>query len=126
MIDSTGYNIVDDLTCALVPTTDRQGSSFNPNLGVLQDNTGPLDGAPGDTSPTLTEALPTGSIAIDTADPAGANNPATDERGVSRPQGTQPVMSAPTRPSLPYSWRPSCPPPGTPAAGPSPRPYGCF
>ena len=85
-IDSTGYNIVDDLTCALVPTTDRQGSSFNPNLGVLQDNTGPVDGAPGDTSPTLTEALPTGSIAIDTADPAGANNPATDERGVSRPQ----------------------------------------
>jgi CSLREA domain-containing protein len=87
-IDSTGYNIVDDNTCLLGQASDREGSSFNPNLGVLQDNTGPLDGAPGDTSPTLTEALPTGSIAIDTADPAGANNPATDERGVSRPQGT--------------------------------------
>jgi hypothetical protein len=88
VIDSTGYNIVDDSTCALGQASDREGSSFNPNLGVLQDNTGPLDGAPGDTTPTLTEALPTGSIAIDTADPAGANNPATDERGVSRPQGT--------------------------------------
>jgi hypothetical protein len=118
-IDSTGYNIVDDLTCALVPTTDRQGSSFNPNLGVLQDNTGPLDGAPGDTSPTLTEALPTGSIAIDTADPAGANNPATDERGVSRPQGTAsdvgayeaipPVFVAPILPAAghPPSGNPS-------------------
>jgi hypothetical protein len=93
-IDSTGYNIVDDNTCALVPATDRQGSSFNPNLGALQDNTGPLDGAPGNTSPTLTEALPTGSSAIDTADPAGANNPATDERGVSRPQGTQSDVGA--------------------------------
>jgi CSLREA domain-containing protein len=93
-IDSTGYNIVDDLTCALVPTTDRQGSSFNPNLGVLQDNTGPVDGAPGDTKTTRTEALPTGSIAIDTADPAGANNPATDERGVTRPQGTQSDVGA--------------------------------
>jgi CSLREA domain-containing protein len=93
-IDSTGYNIVDDSTCALGQASDREGSSFNPNLGVLQDNTGPLDGAPGDTSPTLTEALPTGSIAIDTADPAGANNPATDERGVSRPQGIQSDVGA--------------------------------
>jgi hypothetical protein len=96
VIDSTGsgYNIVDDATCALGRAGDREGSSFNPNLGALQDNTGPLDGAPGDTSPTLTEALPTGSIAIDTADPAGANNPATDERGVTRPQGTQSDVGA--------------------------------
>ena len=109
VIDSTGYNIVDDATCALVRAGDREGSSFNPNLGALQDNTGPLDGAPGDTSPTLTEALPTGSIAIDTADPAGANNPATDERGVTRPQGAQsdvgayeaipPVVVAPVLPA---------------------------
>ncbi len=94
MIDSTGYNIVDDNTCALGPSSDREGSSFNPNLGALQDNRGPVDGALGDTSPTLTEALPTGSIAIDTADPAGANNPATDERGVSRPQGAQSDVGA--------------------------------
>jgi CSLREA domain-containing protein len=94
VIDSTGYNIVDDNTCALVPTTDRQGSTFNPNLGLLQDNTGPADGAPGDTSPTLTEALPTGSLAIDTADPVGANNPTTDERGVARPQGGQSDVGA--------------------------------
>ncbi len=108
-IVSTGYNIVDDNTCALTRTTDRQGSTFNPNLGALQDNTGPVDGAPGDTSPTLTEALPKGSIAIDTADPALANNPATDERGITRPQGTAsdvgayefipPVFVAPTLPA---------------------------
>jgi hypothetical protein len=94
VIDSTGYNIVDDATCALVPTSDRQGSSFNPNLGALQDNGGPTDGAPTATSPTLTEALPTGSIAIDTADPVGANNPAADERGITRPQAAQSDVGA--------------------------------
>jgi CSLREA domain-containing protein len=94
VIDSTGYNIVDDATCALVPASDRQGSTFNPNLGALQDNGGPADGAPSDTSPTLTEALPTGSIAIDTADPAGANNPTTDERGITRPQAAQSDVGA--------------------------------
>jgi CSLREA domain-containing protein len=94
VIDSTGYNIVDDTTCALVPASDRQGSTFNPNLGALQDNGGPADGAPTATSPTLTEALPTGSIAIDTADPAGANNPATDERGITRPQAAQSDVGA--------------------------------
>ena len=93
---SNGYNLADDTTGAFTDTSDRQGSTFNPDLGALQDNTGPTDGAPapGATSPTLTEALPKGSIAIDTADPAGANNPATDERGVTRPQGAQSDVGA--------------------------------
>jgi hypothetical protein len=94
LLVSRGYNLADDTTCAFTGTGDRQGSTFNPNLGPLQDNTGPTDGAPGATSPTLTEALPSGSIAIDTADPAGANNPATDERGVTRPQGAQSDVGA--------------------------------
>jgi hypothetical protein len=85
---STGYNLADDTTCALTGTGDRQGSTFNPQLGALKDNGGPQDGAPGAFSATLTEALPKGSIAIDTADPQAANNPTVDERGVTRPQGS--------------------------------------
>jgi hypothetical protein len=118
---SNGYNLADDTTCAFTNTSDRQGSTFNPDLGALQDNTGPVDGAPGDTSPTLTEALPKGSIAIDTADPALANNPATDERGITRPQGTAsdvgayeaipPVFVAPILPAAGHL--PSGPPSST-------------
>lgn len=85
-ITSTGHNIVDDTTCGLGGTADREGSSFNPNLGTLGDNKGPVDGAPGSvTSPTLTEALPASSIAIDTADTAIC--PGSDERHITRPQG---------------------------------------
>ncbi|MFY9615848.1 MAG: right-handed parallel beta-helix repeat-containing protein, partial [Candidatus Dormiibacterota bacterium] len=106
-ITSTGYNLSNDTTCGLTGTGDRQGSTFNPNLGPLQDNNGPTDGAPGATSATLTEALPKGSIAIDTADPNAANNPATDERHVTRPQGAASDVGAyeyiPPTPTLPLA-----------------------
>ncbi|MEA2681858.1 MAG: hypothetical protein QOK05_186 [Chloroflexota bacterium] len=83
---SNGYNLANDNSCGLTGTADRQGSQYNPNLGVLADNGGPRDGAPTADSPTLTRALPSGSIAINTAD--NANCPAIDERGVTRPQQT--------------------------------------
>ncbi|MGB2938828.1 MAG: choice-of-anchor Q domain-containing protein, partial [Candidatus Dormiibacterota bacterium] len=106
-ITSTGYNLSNDTTCGLTGTGDRQGSTFNPNLGPLQDNNGPTDGAPGATSATLTEALPKGSIAIDTADPNAGNNPATDERHVTRPQGAASDVGAyeyiPPTPTLPLA-----------------------
>ena len=51
-------------------------------LGPLADNGGP----------TLTHALLAGSPAIDAGDPATA--PATDQRGVVRPQGAAPDAGA--------------------------------
>lgn len=83
-VDSQGHNLANDTTCNLTGTGDRQGSQYNPNLGVLADNGGPRDGAPTADSATLTRALPSGSIAINTAD--NTNCPATDERGITRPQ----------------------------------------
>ncbi len=72
-ITSGGHNIDDDGSCNLTAAGDQPNT--NPQLGPLADNGGP----------TLTHALGAGSPAIDTAD-AGAC-PATDQRGIARPQG---------------------------------------
>jgi hypothetical protein len=69
---SGGNNLVQDDTCNPV-ASDKIG--VNPLLGPLADNGGP----------TLTHALLPGSPAIDAADDAAC--PATDQRGVARPQG---------------------------------------
>lgn len=73
---SQGYNLTDDDsgTCEFTGTGDI--TDVNPDLGPLQSNGGP----------TETVALLAGSPAID----AGANAvcPATDQRGVARPQGS--------------------------------------
>ncbi len=72
-ITSGGGNVISDLSCN--PSgTDQSGTDAL--LEPLADNGGP----------TLTHALGAGSPAIDTAD-AGAC-PATDQRGVIRPQGS--------------------------------------
>lgn len=73
-ITSTGYNLSSDNTCALAGTGDI--SNTDPQLGTLADNGGP----------THTHALLAGSPAIH-AGGAGCPPPATDQRGVSRPQG---------------------------------------
>jgi predicted outer membrane repeat protein len=73
-ITSQGYNLASDGTCNLTASTDLP--TTEPMLGPLQDNGGP----------TFTQALLPGSPAID----AGGDcpPPPTDQRGVSRPQGT--------------------------------------
>ena len=71
-ITSGGSNVIADGSCNPNGTTDQ--SSTDALLGPLADNGGP----------TLTHALGTGSPAIDAA--AGAC-PATDQRGIARPQG---------------------------------------
>src|SRR5207244_8187426 len=53
--------------------------SGDPKLGPLQNNGGP----------TKTQALGSGSAAIDGVPTIAASCPATDQRGVSRPQGGQ-------------------------------------
>jgi CSLREA domain-containing protein len=71
---SSGYNLSSDNSCALNGTGDI--SSTPALVGALADNGGPTD----------THALLNGSPAINAAGP-GCAPPATDQRGVSRPQG---------------------------------------
>ncbi len=82
-IVSQGYNLTDDPasnnTCSLTGPGDIVGA--NPDLAGLADNGGP----------TQTEALLSGSPAINAGDPAACTdlvgNPlSTDQRGVARPQ----------------------------------------
>ena len=72
-ITSGGSNVISDGSCNPNGTTDQ--SNTNASLGPLADNGGP----------TLTHALLSGSPAVDSADAAVC--PATDQRGVTRPQG---------------------------------------
>jgi hypothetical protein len=74
-ITSNGFNLDSDNTCQLTQPSDKPNVS-NPLLGPLQDNGGP----------TQTHALLPGSPAID-AVTSGCPPPATDQRGVARPQG---------------------------------------
>jgi hypothetical protein len=69
---SQGYNLESANSCGLTASGDRVNA--NPNLGPLQNNGGA----------TLTRALLYGSPAIDKGTNSGC--PATDQRGVARPQ----------------------------------------
>jgi CSLREA domain-containing protein len=71
---SLGFNISSDGTCSFGGPGDR--NNLDPLLGPLSNNGGP----------TQTHALLPGSPAIDAASP-DCPPPATDQRGVSRPQG---------------------------------------
>lgn len=79
-LDSAGHNLLADGTCGTAQSTDLVGA--DPRLGPLGDNGGP----------TPTMALFDGSAALDAGDPATA--PATDQRGVTRPQGVAPDIGA--------------------------------
>ena len=76
-ITSAGHNLIEDTTgCTIGGDTTGNIIGFDPLLGPLQDNGGP----------TQTHALLAGSPAIDTGSSA-CPPPATDQRGVARPQG---------------------------------------
>ena len=78
-ITNGGDNIDDGTTCGLGSVSGSM-SSTNPLLGPLADNGGP----------TLTFALLAGSPAIDGVTFSAPNSaPATDQRGVARPQGVR-------------------------------------
>jgi hypothetical protein len=74
-LTSNGFNLASDNTCQLTQPSDKPNVS-NPLLGPLQNNGGP----------TQTHALLPSSPAID-AVTSGCPPPATDQRGVARPQG---------------------------------------
>jgi hypothetical protein len=79
-LTSLGLNIDSGTDCGLSDTTAGQAdqSNTNPLLGSLENNGGP----------TMTLALGAGSPALDRVPDNGAACPATDQRGVPRPQGS--------------------------------------
>jgi beta-glucanase (GH16 family) len=79
-MQSLGFNVLSDGTCGVAAATDKVVADAL--LGQLADNGGP----------TLTHALLAGSPAIDVGDPASTL--ATDQRGVTRPQGAAPDAGA--------------------------------
>jgi beta-glucanase (GH16 family) len=72
-LTSAGNNVFTDATCAPVASDQVVASA---GIGPLAANGGP----------TMTHALNAGSPALDAANPASC--PATDQRGVARPQGS--------------------------------------
>jgi hypothetical protein len=81
-LTSGGHNLTNDATatdCKFTAGGDQLGK--DPQLGALADNTGPGVGA-GTGGPIMTEALPSTSPAVDTADTSKC--PTTDERHVAR------------------------------------------
>ncbi len=82
-LTSQGYNLIQNpVACAITGNSTGNLLSVDPLLGPLQDNGGP----------TWTHALLAGSPATDAGAVLGAS--ATDERGVSRPQGQRPDIGA--------------------------------
>lgn len=78
-----GHNLDSDRSCGFA-TANHDLPGTDPKLGTLADNGGA----------TKTLALLTGSPAIDAGGAAANDCPATDQRGVSRPQGTACDMGA--------------------------------
>ncbi len=83
---SSGYNLIgDDSGATITPTTGDQigtaASPIDPLLGPLQDNGGP----------TKTQALLSGSTAIDKGNSSGSN---TDQRGFTRPVDNPAIPNA--------------------------------
>jgi hypothetical protein len=75
--ETAGYNLSTDSSCGLSLKTDL--TNVNPMLGPLAGNGGP----------TMTQALPRSSPAVNAGGlPASSSCPATDQRGESRPWGT--------------------------------------
>jgi hypothetical protein len=73
--ESAGYNLDTGVSCAFAKPTDL--TAADPQLGPLAANGGP----------TPTRAPAGGSPAIDHGGTRATGCPATDQRGVSRPQG---------------------------------------
>ncbi|MGI8551463.1 MAG: choice-of-anchor Q domain-containing protein, partial [Dehalococcoidia bacterium] len=74
-LDSQGSNLSSDASCGFSAPGDKP--SVDPLLGPLQDNGGAAQ----------TQAIPSTSPAKDAVAAAACPPPATDERGLSRPQG---------------------------------------
>ena len=82
-VTADGYNIDDDGSCSLSAVNSSQ-SDVPADLGPLQNNGGPTETqAPGFGSPALNR------IPVGTTENGMTLCPGTDQRGVSRPQGSE-------------------------------------
>jgi hypothetical protein len=85
-IQSAGSNLDTGTTCGFSDPTDQTGvGDANVGLGPLAENGGPIQGNSELSAPMKTQALDPTSPAVD-AGTGSATCPATDERGVPRPQ----------------------------------------
>jgi predicted outer membrane repeat protein len=106
-LTSAGHNIEGATDCGFTAAGDQQNT--NPQVGTLADNGGP----------TLTEAITNSSAAFDKGDNSGC--PATDQRGVARPQSAACDVGA-FEAQLPTATPPAQPPaPVTPAPPAKPK-----
>jgi hypothetical protein len=127
-MNNAGHNIIGDVggSIGFGPSAgDQVGVTVTQlNLGPLQDNGGPKLGASGNTVPTLTEALQSGSVAIGTGNPALVpGSLTTDQRGLPRiVNGSLDVGAFQTQPSPSPGPSPSPSPSPGPSPSPSPTP----
>jgi hypothetical protein len=119
-LTSSDYNLSSDASCMSL-TQPHDMNNINPLIGPLAGNGGP----------TQTHALLSGSPALNRIPAVGANCPATDQRGVARPQGlgcdigayeAVPVPVPASRPG--GSPDPNGPPPPAPLSRPGASPSG--
>ena len=80
---SHGWNFADDSTCGFTGTGDVQGTGHDPLLGALANNGGPTETLLPQTGSPLVNAIPVASCQLD-----GASGVSTDQRGITRPQGS--------------------------------------
>jgi Putative pectate lyase-like adhesive domain len=115
---SNGYNFSDDDSCHFTATGDREDAG-DPLLGALAGNGGPTRTMAPLTSSPLLDAIPIESCQAD-----GASGITTDQRGVTRPQGSACDIGAvevevvpvnPVDPTVP----PVVPPAPAPVAAPA-------
>jgi hypothetical protein len=112
---SQGYNRADDSSCHFSGTGDEEGSSVSTGLGSLGNNGGPTSTRVPQTGSALIDAIPTSSC---------ASGVATDQRGVTRPQGNgcdigAVEVAAATPPTTPPGSGSSAPPASAVSAQPS-------
>ncbi len=79
---SNGFNFSDDSSCGFTAATDMQ-SAGDPALGALADNGGPTRTRLPQPGSPLIDAIATASCQAD-----GAAGITTDQRGITRPQGS--------------------------------------
>jgi Right handed beta helix region len=112
---SHGYNFSDDDTCKFTDPTDRQDAG-DPQLGPLAANGGPTATLLPQPGSPLIDAIPTASCQAD-----GAAGITSDQRGVTRPQGTGCDIGA-VEVEVPVPPVPPSPPPPAPPAPAPPTP----
>jgi len=105
---SNGFNFSDDTSCSFTDATDSENAG-SPQLGALASNGGPTQTRLPQSGSPLIDKIPTGSCNF--------NGVTTDQRGVTRPQGSLCDIGAVevAAPAPPTTSPPVCPAAALPA-----------